>query len=272
MKTKFILSFLIAVILFGCDKHSDDPNLLNEVDGLSLYWDHEVFGDEGRRLRFEFRGTKELENSYELIFDYSINQKDILIELIVMIDNGKCPSFPTGNGIQSLCAPRGGIFIPDSVLLEGTYTITLKTPKFQSVSELKISDEKYILNISPNDHFSSSISQVYPIPLNLLFGSVVYSGDENTQYANEFLNDLLTLGLTQTNVPYYPYRHLSVNEDGTAISSNWQPENHSLSFIYTMDNNFEAILNLAKEHFNKANINIYLYSSDGDEARLTKSN
>jgi hypothetical protein len=126
------------------------------------------------------------------------------------------------------------------------------------------------LHIPSNAHFSSSIHAVYPIPVNLLFGGIVYSGDENTGYALNFLDDLLTLGLIETKVPDYPYRHLSVNEDRSAIDSQWPPDNHSLGFIYMMTDNFKEIFELAERHFNKANINIYLYSSQGDQAILNQ--
>lgn len=38
-----------------------------------------------------------------------------------------------------------------------------------------------------------------------------------------------------------------------------------------MENNFESVFELAKEHFNNSNLNIYLYSSNGDQARLNKN-
>jgi hypothetical protein len=163
---------------------------------------------------------------------------------------------------------KGGFSIPDSVLSEGAYKMSLKTPNFQADSELIVSENKYTLIILPNEYFSSSIKEVYPIPKNLLFGSVVYSGDENTKSATDFFDDLLILGLTETTVPNYPYRYLSVDEDGKAISSHWPPANHALGFLYAMHKNFDVIVNLAKEHTNKANIKIYLYSSNGDEAHI----
>ncbi|MEQ1587659.1 MAG: hypothetical protein ABL895_17365 [Cyclobacteriaceae bacterium] len=280
MKINNLFIFFIITTLIGCNNDSNEVDVLanndvpanNEADlpasieGLSLYWDHEV-GNKERNLRFEFYGRTELENSYKLVFDYSINKRDILIELVNKIDNGKCPSFPGPKG-GDLCSPRGGFSIPDSVLLEGAYKISLKTPDFQTDSELIVSENKYTLTVLPNEYFSSSIKEIYPIPKNLLFGSVVYSGDENTKFATDFFNDLLILGLTKTTVPNYPYRYLSVNEEGKAISSHWPPANHALGFLYAMHNNFDDIVNLAKEHVNKANIKIYLYSGNGDEARI----
>ena len=120
MKTNIILLLSAILVIFGCEKDSNNGDSLASIDGLSLYWDHEVFGEEGRRLRFQFSGTKEFENSYELIFKYSINQKVISIRLVDMIDNGKCQAFPTVSGIDSLCTPRGRLSIPDSLLQKGT--------------------------------------------------------------------------------------------------------------------------------------------------------
>jgi hypothetical protein len=271
MKTNVFLPILIILAFFGCKKDSNTDDSLPFVNGLSLYWDHEVFGDEGRVLRFEFYETKEYGNIYELKFEYSIDHQDILIKLTDKIDKGKCPRFPTAGGIDTLCTPKGLISIPEKLLPKGTYTITLKSSNFEVKSELEVGNEKITLVIPSNEFFASYIKVVYPIPQNLVFGSVVYLGSENTESANYFINDLTTLGLQKTQIPNYPYRHLSVDDNGNTENSHWPADNHSLGFIYKMDNNFKAIFNLAKEHFNKANINIYLFSSEGDEARLSKT-
>ena len=270
MKSKLILIliFLWGICICGCEDELGDYVSISNLDGLSLYWDHEVFGDGGRRLRFEFYGTDEFENDYELKFKYIIHRKTISIRLVNIIDAGKCPSFP---GMDPLCSPRGGLSIPDDQLNIGTYTLNLETPYFETNSELIVDNEKITLKIPPNKHFSSSINEVYPIPPNLLFGSVVYSGDENSQYAEDFFNDLLNLGLTKTKLPNYPYRHLSVDEEGNAIERHWEPDNHSIGFIYKMNNNFKDIFKLAKKHFKKSNINIYLYSSQGDQGLMNKN-
>jgi hypothetical protein len=270
MKTKIALLLSVLLIIPGCDKVPNKNGPLATMDGLSLYWDHEVFGKEGRRIRFEFYGTKQFENSYDLVFNYSINQRDISISLVDEIDNGRCPKFPSAFGIDSLCAPRGSLYIPDSLLSKGKYTLTLKTPNFNSSSELIVENDSIILNIPSNNHFSCSIHAVYPIPKNLLFGSVVYSGSENTADAKKFLTDLSDNGLIKTNVANYPFRHLSVDNEGYVEDSTWPPDNYSLGFIYSFSNDFKDIFNLAKEHFNQANINIYLFTSNGDEARFNK--
>ena len=258
------------MILFGCEKDSYKHETPPSIDGLSLYWDHEVFGTEGRRTRFEFYGTNQFVDSYDLIFKYSINQNNISISLVDEVDKGKCPKIEPGWGNDSLCTPRGRMYIPDSLLSKGTYNLILKTPNFETTSELIISNDSISLNIPSNEHFSCSIHAIYPIPLNLLFGYIVYSGAQNIETANMFLNDLLTLGLTKTNVPYYPYRYLPVDKDGTLADSSWPPDNYSIGLLYTLNHNFKDVVNLAKEYFDRANINISLYSSNGDQALLSK--
>jgi hypothetical protein len=59
MKTRFFISFLFLSVISGCDKVPDKDGPMATLDGLSLYWDHEIFGEEGRRIRFEFYGTKQ---------------------------------------------------------------------------------------------------------------------------------------------------------------------------------------------------------------------
>jgi hypothetical protein len=270
MKLKISILLSIILTIIGCDKIPNKYGPLAKLDGLRLYWDHDVFDKQGRVFRFEFYGTKDFENSYDLVFNYTINQRNILISLIDEIDNGKCPRYPSPFGIDTLCTPRGRLNIPDSLISSGTYTLTLKTPNFETNSELVNEKDSVTLNIPSNNHFSCAIHAVYPIPLNLLFGSVVYSGAQNTNDAKMFINDLLSLGLTKTNVPDYPYRYLSVSKDGNVEDSSWPPDNYSLGLLYTFNKNFKDIFNLAKDYFDKTNIDIYLYSSNGDEALLNK--
>lgn len=269
---KLISPILLAFILTipGCDKLPDSHGPLAELEGLSLYWDHEVFDTQGRVYRFEFYGTKKFENSYDLVFNYTINQRDILITLVDEIDNGECPKYPSPFGIDALCTPRGRIIIPESLISNGSYKVTIKTPNFEINSELIVWKDSTTLTIAPNEPLSCEIHAVYPIPLNLLFGGVVYSGTQNADDAEMFINDLLSLGITKTNVPDYPYRYLSVNKDGNAGDSYWPPDNYSIGLLYAFDKNFKDVFNLAENHFNKSNINIYLYSSNGDQALLNK--
>jgi hypothetical protein len=266
VKTKMALLLSLLLMVTGCeDVNWFDP----PIDGLSLYWYSNIFGANGRGIGFEFYGTKEFKESYQLKFNYSINGQDILISLEGKIDKGKCHTAEPFWG-NNLCTPTGRIFIPEKLLSEGTYTLTLKTSNFTIISKLIVGNDKIDLNIPPNKFFSSSIPEVYRIPLNLLFGNVVYSGDENTQAAESFLNDLLSLGLNKARVSSFLYNELSLDQNGNAINSFWPPDNYSLGFIYSRNHNFKDIVNLAVEHFNKANINIYMSSSEGDEANLSK--
>ncbi|MDD4756625.1 MAG: hypothetical protein PHG29_11150, partial [Prolixibacteraceae bacterium] len=197
MKTHLII-FILAIIVLGCNKDDFPIDEKASVEGLSLYWDHEVFGEGGRRLRFEFYENMEYENSFELVFDYKIDGKNIIISLIDKVDNGKCPKFPTPNGIDSLCRPKGNFFIPDNKLIESDYLVTLKTYDFEVKSNLTVNEDKFILEIPTNENFLSSITTVYPIPENLLFGGVVFKGTENTQQATAFFEELETIGFTGT--------------------------------------------------------------------------
>lgn len=270
MKRQIFSLIFLGLLFFGCEKDNMDIDSHASVEGLSLYWDHEVFGEGGRRLRFEFYETKEFENSFELVFNYNIKGKDIIIALVDRIDNGECHIYTTANGIDSLCTPKGNMFIQDRLLENGSYSLILKTYDFEVKSSLIIDDGKFVLDIPSNEKFSSSIKEVFPIPENLLSGSVVFQGVENTQSANEYFDELKSIGLAETTIPNYPYRHLTVDDTGRPIDRHWEPDNHSLKFLYKMNITFKEVFELSKEHFNKTNMNIFLYSSQGDQAILSK--
>ncbi len=273
MKKNILIIYILVLLISLCSCEEEKETIIN-IDGLTLYWDHEVFGNEGRRLRFEFYGIKRFENNYELIFNYSVTDKIITIKLADIKDNGECPEFPTPNDLNSNCIPKGGLYIPDSLLSDGIYDFKIITSKFKINSILEITKEKITLAIPENKYFSSQINNVCPIPSNLLFGSIVFEGTENETFAHKFLDDLSSIGFEMTTIPDYSYNHLDVGQDGYPVNEYWPPDKHSLKFLYNMKVNFRASFELAKLHFNQSdeNINIYLYSSNGDQARLNHTN
>lgn len=264
---------LLVVAIFSCD--NDDSLSSPTINGLSLYWDHEVFGDEGRRLRFEVTTTNEFDNDYELEFSTSIVDKSILVSLIKSIDKGKCQNFPKlGNSDddQNKCSASGDFYLLDKNLDNGVYSLRITMPFFEVTSNLTITDDKVTLEIPTNNFLNGSIENVYPIPPNLLFGSIVYQGSSNTNDAENFLDYLTSLGLIQTTLPNYPYRHLTVDENGQLPIKHWEPDNHSIGFLYKMNStDFKTIFEASKEYFNQYNLNIYLYTSNGDEGFMSKS-
>ena len=49
------LMVLFLLFLTACNDLDDFS--IPELEGLSLYWDYEVFGEEGRRFRFSFSAS-----------------------------------------------------------------------------------------------------------------------------------------------------------------------------------------------------------------------
>jgi hypothetical protein len=274
MKTRTTLGLVLLIIsIFSCD--NDDNLSIPTINGLSLYWDHEVFGDEGRRLRFEATTTNNFDNDYDLEFNTSVVNKTITARLTKSIDKGKCPFFPmpvAGDDDPNKCNASGEFYISDKDIDNGVYSLKIIMPSFEVTSNLTVTSEKVTLAIPTNTFLESSIENVYPIPPNLLFGTIVYQGSTNTNDAENFLDYLTNLGLNQTTVPNYPYRHLTVDENGLRPISHWEPDNHSIGFLYKMNStDFKTIFEKSKEYFNQKNLNIYLYTSNGDQAFLSKS-
>jgi len=274
MKTRIgSISILLALTIFSCENHDEISMVM--IDGFSLYWDHEVFGEEGRRLRFQVTTTDEYDNDYELVFNTDVDDRSITARLVKNVDEGKCQYYPMpviGNHDPHKCSASGGFYLTDKELDNGIYSLKIVTPSFEVTSELTIADEQVTLEVPANNHLTSSFKYVYPIPKKLLFGGIVYQASENTNDAQEFFNELTNLGLTETTVPNYPYRYLSVDENGRATSSNWEPDYHTIGFLYKMnDIDFKTIVEASKKYFNQSNLNIYLHTSNGDEGLMSKT-
>ncbi len=272
MKTTILLSALLLVTAWACKK--DDDISVPKIEGLSLYWDHEVFGDLGRRLRFQAYTTNRFDNDYDLEFSTSIEGRSITVKFAKSIDKGKCPSFPMprpGSDDPHKCHASGGLYLLEKELENGVYSLNMITPYFETTSKLIVTDEIVTLEIPENEYLQCAIQEVYPIPKNLLFGGITYSGSDNTNDAKEFLNRLEVLGLIETTVPDYNYRHLSVDKSGRPVNDHWEPDNHAIRFLYDMSNSdFREIFEEAKEHFNRTNLSISLFTSNGDEGHLSK--
>lgn len=266
-KRALLLFTLFIGLLFGCKE--DAPNAAISADGLSLYWDHEIFGEEGRRYRFEFQTQKSLSEQYELIFQKSITGNVITARLIGTSSQGQCLPFP---GPKPGCISKGGFSIPEKDLPPGTYTINLITPTFSESGRLTVTAEKAVLDLGTNNQFTSSVQQVFPIPRQILFGSIVYTGSGKKQAANELIAYLSTLGVTPVTLPDHPYRYLS-SESSHLATQDWPVDNHLISLVYSMNRSFRNIIGDLKRYIDQTSppLSIYLYSSLGGEVRLSET-
>lgn len=272
MKNKLvILVVAIGGILItngGCEKNELESDATNSK-GLALYWNHQVFNEQGRGFVFEFYEVERFENLYDLQFEFQIDnkQKTIEINLADRIDRGKCPYFPMpiiDDEDPNLCQSKGGFYIPENMVNEGKYKFTVKTLNYTVHSEIVFTKEKATLNIPDNDYFSCGIKDVFIAPKNLLHGTIVFAGEQNKAFALDFIKDVRSLGLKDTIVPQL----VKVDETGNPIIESWPPNNYSIPFLFTMTSDFSTIFELAKVHFNKNTaLNIYLFSTNGDQAR-----
>jgi hypothetical protein len=271
---------LIIIFIVACDDKEFENDIDYEINyndsliaisGLTLYWDHEVFGKEGRRVRFEFYDVVQHSFDYKLDFRYSLKNNMLDIYLVDTINQGKCAVFPSPDGLDTMCTSRGGFYIPDSLLINGNYRFNLNTRDFKVNCDFNVNDSSYNLIIPDNDNFVSSINLVYPIPKDIVNGSIVFKGSDNIENANKLKEDFLSLGLLETSLPNYPYRHLLVNDDGTPIDDTWPPDNYSFGLVYKSNGiTFKQIVETSEKNYLSTDLNIYLYSGMGDQARFSQ--
>jgi len=270
MNHKLTSLFVVALLMFGCEDDGFNKNKLIHSDGLSLWWDHKIFGEKGRGYIFSFSETERLENKYELNFEYEIDnrRKRIEIYLTGKFDKGKCPYFPTLDKTDNLCISNGDFFIPESKMIEAEYLFEIRTADFTAESILSITKDEVELKIPENEYFSSAIKEVFPASKNLLYGHVIFEGSEKTEFALEYFWKLKILGLRDTTVTNPPF-NLFVDENGKPKNKHWAPDKHSLAFLYSM-NSFQSVVKFTTEYFHQHDLNIYLFSTNGDQARFSK--
>ncbi len=266
-----MLIFSISCLLLFLTSCDNDTIILESLDEFSLYWEHEVFGEEGRRLEFEFTAKIRFENSYDLKFNTYTDSKTITIVLDDLINEGKCPKFPTDHGIDSLCCPRGGTYILESALSKGTYDFKFITHNFLLLSQLIVDEEVITLQVPENPYLDSYIHKVYPIPKDILWGGVGYRGIDNEKFATKFIEDLISIGLEKTNLPNYPYGYIRVDSTGNPYDDYTPPDRYYKALLFRMNNNFKDIYNLADQHHKQANeeISISVFTGNGEQAHFS---
>lgn len=147
---KILKTLLLIITCFSFSNCSKDKAMMN-VDSLSLYWDSRNYSPDRKELVFEFY-TELGDDHYELHFNHSIRQNEILIELVDIEYDKECgdPNHPEYN-----CSSAGGFTIPKALLSEGDYSLVVRTASFEIVSQFIVQDTVFILNIPENDHFTS---------------------------------------------------------------------------------------------------------------------
>jgi hypothetical protein len=254
--------------------YDNDTIILESFNKFSLYWKHEVFGEEGRRFVFGFTAKYEFNNSYEMKFNTKIDENKIEIFLSDLINEGKCPKFPTIHGIDSMCQPKGTIYIPESILNKGTYDILFITHNFSILSQLIVDDEIITLNVPDNQYLDPYVHKVYPIPKDILWGSIGYNGIENEKFASKFIDDLISIGLQRTTLPDYPYEYFRVDSTGNPCDEYHPPDRYYKALFFKMNNNFTDIYKLAEQYHKQANeeISISVFTGNGEQAHFSSRN
>jgi hypothetical protein len=271
MKIKTGLLFIMLIIA-GCS--DDDDRRLPLIEGLSIYWDHEIFAEPGRSYRFAFTTANLLTDNYELSFDYSILGKKILITLVDADLRGRCPYFPMPGPSSEdppRCTSSGLVVIPESHLAPGEYAMEIVTPNFNAAGTLTIKVDEAVLQIHPGQRVTSTITSVYPVPADLIFGSIVYTGKDNEDDVEGFCKALGQLGLIPVAIPPRPYRHLTVSENGLPLNAHWQDVHYSAGLLYATEVPFRDIVPIVQQWYVNTSLNIYLYSSYGDQARFSQA-
>jgi hypothetical protein len=265
---------LAGLIAFsGCEKNEIEKEVLGS-QGLGLWWNHQMFNEQGRGFIFGFTEIERSETLYELKFEYQIdnNQKIIKINLIDKIDKGKCPQFPSGGwgDDDGLCSSNGNVFIPENAINEGKYKFTITTLNYTVHSEFIFTKDKATLNIPANNYFSSSVKEVIVTPKNLLFGGIVFAGEQNKKFAFDILEEIRNLGLRDTIWTNPSVFLTNVDEAGNPVITSWPPDYYSVPILFSMTCEFSTVFELVKKHYNKNSVfrNIGLWSSNGDQARF----
>lgn len=270
MKAKLLL-LSVFVISLGCSDDYINTRSLAHSQGLNLWWDHKIFGEDGRGYIFAFHEMERMENSYDLIFAYKVDEKrkNIKVYFQKKIDQGKCPYFPSPYKEDGLCMSDGSIFIPEEELKYGKYQFIVYTANYEAYSILDVTKEKVSLEIQDKEYFTTSVNEVFPTPKDLLYGSVKYMGEKYADEAQMFLTKMEESGFAKTVVANPPF-NLETDENGVPILRFVEPDRYYQSFLFKLDKSFATACQITTSFFEKNNVDIYFFTSNGDQATFSK--
>lgn len=265
----FFLIF-IGFLLSNC---STEESEIAKIKKISSWWNFSYLSNQGRGLHFSFYDDVKRANEFDLIFEWSIMGQNIIVELVDLKDKGPCPVFPSPDPKpDKRCTSDGTIFIPEDKIPPGDYNFIIKSEALSVVSRLNFDGIKYTFIIPDENLFSVHKKEIYLMPKNILMGSVVYEGEENTQIAKDFINELNSLGFVNTIVPNFDKIPVfGVDSLGVPINRNWPPDNYMINFVCTMSDNFKMAFELGLKYYHSnPKISIFLSSSHDELARLSQ--
>ena len=285
MKNRFVLVVIITILMvtLGFRKSNAIENKPIAYSGkLNLSWYHIFSSERERGLNFLFYGVERFKTSYELVFEYKIDNNNRSIEIILVdkIDRGECQCFSVGDGGDAcmdwdgLCEPSGNFYVPENLLIEGEYTFIVRTLNYTVRSEFFITKEKATLNIPENNYISSDIKEAFIAPPNLLYGRIIVDGGHNKNIVEDFLDDIRSLGQKDT---IWTNPHITITDvDEAGKPNNYffpSSDRYSIGFLMTQTSDFLTIFELAEIYIKKFSITGYPYmslaSTNGDQASLS---
>ena len=263
---KIIIGLLVLILLVAAyfyQESKKSENIQNngediQTDGFGLYFHHNAIGKSGREILFSISSKKARENSYDLKFRYDVIANNINIRLESEVDKGKCPMVPMGGPIP-MCTPEGDFTIPESLLPTGVYNFNFIANGDTAKGQLVVEEDRIDLELPKNNLLTYNLQEIYPLPRNILFGSVNYQDP----YTTQFLEAMEKAGFQSTKIPVHKYRNGPVlNEDGSA-----KDYNGGLTFIFTLNNNYDKAKEIAKKYYFESNkkLRVILYSTEGQE-------
>ncbi|HMP29047.1 MAG TPA: hypothetical protein PKD85_05580, partial [Saprospiraceae bacterium] len=198
---KLVFLIIISLLFTNCSR--EVPEIM-EIKKISTYWHFGFSEDNDRGLLFAFYDDIKRPNKLDLKFKWHITGQNILIELVDFEDKGLCPIFPSPfPNLEKNCTSDGSIFIPEDMIPTGSYKFNIKAESVNISLDFNFDGIKYSFIIPNETQFSITKKEIYPMPKNILFGSVVYEGEESTAAAQGFKNDLNNLGFMDIIVPNF---------------------------------------------------------------------
>lgn len=191
-----IISLLtILILLFSACEEKRELPWPEAIKDLRVSWYHLPNTDEGPSFRFRFE-TDRLDFKYEITYVVSVVDDVISIVLDKQKDPVRCQDYP--GDYPRICFTWDEVFLPESLLDYGDYSMIIKGPKFSAEGRFIYREGEAIIEMSSEEPLILRNDYACIQPKETIRGHFRYRGEFNDSIFNRMLTEFEAIGLVQT--------------------------------------------------------------------------
>lgn len=258
MKTAgILLIFLTGLFLSSCNEEETafaykmkDILVASDSMAFTLNYDEQL-PENGQPvcLRFFINSKEKFSNLFSLESSSKVQNGTILINIMNIRDNGKCPSMylSTPPAPDYKCQAQGICMIPN--LKRGSYHFEIRVMEQPvAIGDLLLTDRKARLDLNPDSKAELLSKEINILPDSCIFGTYYQTGTASEENHQSFLHEMKKVKCSEILLSPGHYREFDVDSQGRIAFD--VADQQAKNFILKTHNNFDEIYILLSQYVN----------------------